>query len=112
MTDINPYNPDVPHLYVTKIANPSEPSENYLFYHESERGNDIFLRGGVSEEYLRGYLDGATTHQWSKVMVKNGIPQKHRGAFRQFRLNRLSKEKWKELLDGTTLPLYYPYLLE
>ena len=112
MEPLSSYKLGLPHLYIAQIENPLAPSDNYVYYHEWETGADIFPYEGVNISYLQGYLEGATTHQWNKLIVENGIPEKHLGAFEGLKVVPLSKDKLENLRDGTTLRLHYPHLSE
>lgn len=110
MESYSSYNSDLPRLYIAKIENSPVPGDNYVYYHEWETGAGIFPYEGVNMEYLQGYLEGATTHQWNKLIVENGIPEKHFGAFEGLKVVPLDKDKLEDLLDGTTLRSHYPHL--
>ena len=110
MESYSSYNSDLPHLYIAEIEDKPVHSDNYVYYHECETGSGIFPYEGVSMEYLQGYLEGATTHRWSNLIIENGIPEKYLEAFEGFKTVPLGKNKLKDLLNGTTLRLHYPYL--
>ncbi len=112
MAESDSYTPDLPHLYIAEIKDTTVPSERYVYFHEFAEGSGTFPYDGLSMEYLKGYVEGATTHRESKLVVKNGLPEQHRCAFERFNLAPLSKEDLEEFLDGTSLRSRYPYLAE
>lgn len=61
-------------------------------------------------EYLCGYIDGATTFQWNKLKIFNGMPEKYHTAWR-YEVVPLNKQSLEELIEKSTLSIS-PILLK